>query len=129
GGSGAVDVRNEIVRLAAHEPSTPEVLRSGPDFVSSPSWSVDGTRLCWLEWDHPNMPWDGTRLLVGDAGADNATLIAGGPEESVSEPAWQPGGSLTFISDRTGWWNLYRSSTDGAVEPLVEMAAEIGGPQ
>jgi dipeptidyl aminopeptidase/acylaminoacyl peptidase len=129
GGRGAVDVRNEIVRLAADRPSTPEVLVSGPDFVSSPRWSPDGRRLCWIEWDHPNMPWDGTRLHVRDAAGSEPTLVAGGPTESVSEPAWRPDGSLTFISDRSGWWNLYRSSDGGGVEPLVEMAAEIGVPQ
>ncbi|MDQ6778339.1 MAG: S9 family peptidase [Actinomycetota bacterium] len=126
----AVDVRNEIVRLAAHRPSTPEVLVTGPEFVMSPRWSPAGDRLCWIEWDHPNMPWDGSRLRVRDLSSGRDVLVAGGPEESVSEPCWQPDGSLVFISDRTGWWNLYRwSPDDGTVEPLVEIAADIGVPQ
>lgn len=125
---GALDVRNEIVRLAAHEPSTPEVLVSGPDFVSDPRWGPDG-QLCWLEWDHPNMPWDGTRLCVGAPGAE-PELVAGGPEESVSEPQWLPDGSLVFISDRDGWWNLYRRAAKSSrVEALTELEAEIGVPQ
>jgi dipeptidyl aminopeptidase/acylaminoacyl peptidase len=129
-GGGAVDVRNEIVRLAAHRPSTPEVLVTGPDFVSTPRWSPDGDRLCWVEWDHPNMPWDGSRLRVRDIAGGREVLVAGGPEESVSEPSWQADGSLSFISDRTGWWNLYRFSTeDETVEALVEIPADIGGPQ
>jgi dipeptidyl aminopeptidase/acylaminoacyl peptidase len=129
-GDRAFDVRNEIVRLAAHRPSTPEVLVSGPDFVSNPRWSPDGQRLCWVEWDHPNMPWDGSRLRVRELDRGRDVLVAGGPEESVSEPSWQPDGSLTFISDRSGWWNLYRWSPGGeAVEPLVEIEAEIGEPQ
>ncbi len=125
---GVTDVRNEIVRLAAHEPSTPEVLVSGPDFVSSPRFSPDGQRLCWVEWDHPNMPWDDTRLCVSGPGGERV-VVAGGRNESVIEPAWLPDSSLAFISDRTGWWNLYRwFPTDGRVEPLTELEAEVGLP-
>jgi dipeptidyl aminopeptidase/acylaminoacyl peptidase len=128
-GGGVVDVRNELVRIAAHEPSAPEVLVSGPDFVSTPRWSPDGSRLCWVQWEHPNMPWDSTALCVSkdDAGPER---IAGGPGESVVEPRWSEDGSLLFISDRTGWWNLYRWDPDGgAVEGLTELEAEIALPQ
>lgn len=127
---GEIGVRNEIVRLAAHRPSVPEVLVSGPDFVASPRFSRDGARLCWVEWDHPNMPWDGTRLLVRDQASGRETLVAGGPAESVWEPQWQADGSLTFISDRNGWWNLYRFSPhEQAVSVLVETDADIGVAQ
>jgi dipeptidyl aminopeptidase/acylaminoacyl peptidase len=129
GGRGSIDVRNELVRLAAHEPSVPEVLVSGPDFVSSPRMSQDGRQLCWVEWDHPNMPWDGGRLLFRDLASGEETHVAGGAQESVSEPQWRPDGSLTFISDRNGWWNLYRFSEADGVEPLVEVEAEIGIPE
>lgn len=126
----ALDVRNELVRLAAHRPSTPEVLVTGPDFVMSPRWSPAGDRLCWVEWDHPNMPWDGSRLRVRELVNGREVLVAGGPDESVSEPCWQADGSLTFISDPTGWWNLYRwSPDDGTIESLVQIAADIGEPQ
>jgi dipeptidyl aminopeptidase/acylaminoacyl peptidase len=129
GGRGAVDVRNEIVVIAAHEPSDPEVLVSGPDFVISPRWSPDGRFLCWAEWDHPNMGWNENRLVVRNLGTGEETLVAGGHEESISEPGWQPDGTLTFISDRTGWWNLYRwTPDDGEVTPLVQVDAEIGMP-
>ena len=79
GGRGAVDVRNEIVALAAHGPSDPEVLVSGPDFVLSPRWSPDGRYLCWVEWDHPDMAWDGSRLVVRDLGTGEQAQVAGGP--------------------------------------------------
>jgi dipeptidyl aminopeptidase/acylaminoacyl peptidase len=129
-GRGAPDVRNEVVRVAAHEPSTPEVVVTGPDFVSSPRWSDTGERLCWIEWDHPNMPWDGTRLIVRDLATGRDTLVAGGPAESVQDPSWQPDGSLVFISDRRGWWNLYRWLPDlPAVRPLVELDGDIGVAQ
>jgi dipeptidyl aminopeptidase/acylaminoacyl peptidase len=120
---GPAEVVNEIVRMGATGGEV-EVMVSGPDFVSDPRWSADGTRLCWLEWDHPSMPWDETRFMV------DGQLVAGGPGESISQPRWAADGQLWFISDRTGWWNLYRWSGAGSdVEPVVVMDAEIGGPQ
>ncbi len=128
-GGRAADVRNEIVRLRAHEPSQPEVIVTGPDFVASPRFSPDGERLCWIEWDHPNMPWDGSRLVVRELAAGAQTIAAGGPDESVVEPRWLADGSLAFASDRTGWWNLYRwCPRDAATSPLVELDADIGQP-
>jgi dipeptidyl aminopeptidase/acylaminoacyl peptidase len=127
-GRGAADVRNEIVRLHAHRAGVPEVLVTGPDFVASPRWSPSGDRLCWIEWDHPNMPWDGTRLVVRDLNSGVDRVIAGGLGESVSEPRWHEDGSLTFISDRTGWWNIYRFSAQGGTVPLVEISADVGSP-
>ncbi|HEY2222181.1 TolB family protein, partial [Actinomycetospora sp.] len=128
GAGPATEVVNEIVRLDAQVPSEPEVLVSGPDFVAAPRLSPDGSRLAWVSWDHPSMPWDDTVLTVRDLAAGTDTVVAGGPGESVAEPAWQADGSLTFLSDRTGWWNLYRRPADGTVEPLVVLDAEIGVP-
>jgi dipeptidyl aminopeptidase/acylaminoacyl peptidase len=128
-GGGPADVRNEIVRLSAQEPSAPEVLVSGPDFVCSPRWSPDGRSLCWVQWEHPNMPWDSTTLCVRGQDGESQT-VAGGPQESVVEPHWAPDGSLMFISDRTGWWNLYRwIPAGGAVEQLTDLKAEVALPQ
>jgi dipeptidyl aminopeptidase/acylaminoacyl peptidase len=124
----ATEVVNEVVRLDAREPSEPEVLVSGPDFVAAPRLSPDGARLAWISWDHPSMPWDDTVLTVRDLATGAETVLAGGPGESVAEPAWQPDGSLTFLSDRTGWWNLYRWAAGGTVAPLVVLDAEIGVP-
>ncbi|MCC6790776.1 MAG: S9 family peptidase [Thermomicrobiales bacterium] len=107
------------------------VLVGGNDFYSNPRLSLDGARLCWLTWNHPNMPWDGTELWVGEIGADGAVassrLVAGGLTESVFQPEWAPDGTLTFISDRSGWWNLYQER-DGAIVPLHPMEAEFGVP-
>ncbi|WP_245561468.1 S9 family peptidase [Actinomycetospora chiangmaiensis] len=126
-GSPATDVVNEVVRLSAVAPSEPEVLVSGPDFVAAPRLSRDAGRLAWLSWDHPSMPWDDVVLTVRSLETGDETVVAGGPGESVAEPAWHDDGSLTFISDRTGWWNLYR--WDGtSVEPLVVLEGEIGEP-
>ncbi|MEW5988399.1 MAG: S9 family peptidase, partial [Chloroflexota bacterium] len=108
------------------------VLVEGADFYSSPRLSPDGRRLAWLAWHHPNMPWDGTELWVADVTGDgslaNATLVAGGPAESIFQPEWSPGGRLAFVSDRTDWWNLYHWR-DGQIEPLCPLDAEFGQPQ
>ena len=108
------------------------VLVSGNDFYSSPRVSLDGSRLAWLCWNHPNMPWDGCELWVGEFSANgsiqNHQLIAGGPRESIFQPEWSPDGVLYFVSDRTGWWNIHRAAT-GVVECLHEMNAEFALPQ
>ncbi|MEQ3554001.1 prolyl oligopeptidase family serine peptidase [Pseudonocardia nematodicida] len=124
----AADVVNEIVRLDARAPSTPEVLVTGPDFVAAPRISPDGTTLAWLSWNHPSMPWDDVELTVRDLESGVDTHVAGGPGESVTEPQWHPDGSLTFVSDRTGWWNLYRWMPGADIEGLVLLDAEIGVP-
>jgi dipeptidyl aminopeptidase/acylaminoacyl peptidase len=123
---------NELVVLVADGSSDARVIASGHDFYSSPRISADGRRLAWLVWDHPRMPWDGSELWLADLDADgslsNERLVAGGAEESIFQPEWSPAGELHFVSDRSGWWNLYRLSGDSA-QPLAPMAAEFGGPQ
>jgi len=120
---------NAIVALGHGEA---RVLAGGYDFYSSPRLSPDGRFLAWLSWRHPNMPWDGTELWTAEIAEDGALhdqrLIAGGENESIFQPEWSPDGTLVFVSDRTGWWNLYRSR-DGSVEPLCPMEAEFGLPQ
>jgi dipeptidyl aminopeptidase/acylaminoacyl peptidase len=109
-----------------------QVLISGKDFYSSPRISPNCARLAWLSWNHPNMPWDGCELWTGDIGVDgsitNQQLFAGGLRESIFQPEWSPDGMLYFISDRSGWWNLYRAA-DTTIECVCEMAAEFGAPQ
>ncbi|MDP1818742.1 MAG: prolyl oligopeptidase family serine peptidase [Acidimicrobiales bacterium] len=122
------EATNTIVRLAASEPSTPEVVVEGPDFVADPRWNPDGSAFCWLEWDHPDMPWDATRLVV-DAGGHRTVVAGGDVRESVCQPTWAPDGSLWFSADRTGFWSLYRWSPGGAVESMVDLGRDIGFPQ
>jgi len=123
------DVANELVEVDLNSGAI-RTLASGRDFYSNPRPNHDGTELVWLEWDHPNMPWDGTELkrarLTEDGLAD-VTSLAGGRDESVYQPEWGPSGELVYVSDRTGWWNLYRSHPDGD-EPLLPRAADFGEP-
>jgi dipeptidyl aminopeptidase/acylaminoacyl peptidase len=107
-------------------------LTEGADFYSNPRVSPDGKRLAWLEWHHPNMPWDGTELHVAPIAADGSLgrsrKVAGGDDESIFQPSWSPDGTLYFISDRTDWWNLY-AEREGHIQPILPMNAELGMPQ
>ena len=109
---------------------TETVLAQGHDFYSSPRLAPDGGRLAWLTWDHPRMPWQGTELWVADVLADGTlgipALVAGGPDESICQPEWSPDGLLYFVSDRSGWWNLYRAAD--TIAPVCPLAAEFAGP-
>ena len=123
---------NALVGVSLDGSDGGQVLVSGNDFYSSPRLSPDGTRLAWMTWNHPNMPWDGAELWVGEIGQDGSLgrteCVAGGVDESIFQPEWSPDGTLYFVSDRTDWWNLYRCQA-GTVEPLCEMEAEFGRPQ
>ena len=120
---------NELVAVEI-ESGTATVLATGHDFYSTPRLSADGTRLAWLAWNHPNMPWDGTQLWVADLDAAGLPLssrqVAGGAEESVVQPEWAPDGTLAYVSDRSGWWNLHRLGED---RPILPDDAEYAGPQ
>ncbi len=128
--TGAGEAVNTLVGLDPEGRADAQVLVYGDNFYSTARLS--GARLAWLAWNHPNMPWDGTELWVGEIGADGAILnrrrVAGGLQESVFQPEWSPDGMLYFVSDPKGWWNLYRWQ-GGAVEAVVEMEAEFGAPQ
>jgi dipeptidyl aminopeptidase/acylaminoacyl peptidase len=122
---------NTLVAVPLSGGDEGRVLIEGHDFFSSPRLSPDGKRLAWLAWDHPNMPWDGTRLwsaeIAPDGGLSDVREVAGGDGESIVQPAWALDNSLYFVSDRSGWWNLYRADRDGAV-PVCPMSAEFAGP-
>jgi len=126
------DATNELVALPADGSHEARIIASGHDFYSSPRISPDGNQLAWLVWDHPRMPWDGSEVWVADLDQDgsisNPRTVAGGAEESIFQPDWSPSGDLHFVSDRTGWWNLYRQRGD-SIEALAPMDAEFGSPQ
>ena len=117
---------NDLVSIGADGAIT--VVAEGSDFYSSPRVSNDGSQLAWIEWSHPNMPWDGTRLVVAELDRpDGCVVVAGGPGESVVQPEWAPDGTLVFVSDRSGWWNLCRFDGENTA-PILEMEAEFAGP-
>ncbi|HEV2675102.1 MAG TPA: S9 family peptidase [Aliidongia sp.] len=117
-------------RLPPHE-NPGQVLVDGHDFLAAPRLSPDGQTLVWLSWDHPDMPWDGTRLWLAPIDrtmtAESVQLVAGASPEAIVQPAWSPDGVLHFASDRNGWWNLY-AVRDGSIRPVAPVEGEIGGP-
>src|SRR5215813_1807215 len=134
--TGGRDCINEIVAVQMNPgegvENGGEVLITGSDFYSSPRLNPSGDRIAWLQWNHPNLPWDGTELWVGKLADDGSVVerekVAGDVAESILQPEWSPDGLLYFASDRSGWWNLYRR-TDIGIESLCERKAEFGGPQ
>lgn len=129
--SEAGEAVNSVVRLSLSGDEAGRVLVSGNDFYSAPRLSPDGSHLAWFTWNHPNMPWDGTELWVGKLNGKGTvtdqTKIAGGFSESIFQPEWSPDGTLHFVSDRSGWWNLYRYR-DRRVGAICPLDAEFGQP-
>ena len=123
---------NVIVAVDAQGRAEQRILYQGSDFCSTPRVSPDGSTLTWLTWDHPNMPWDGTELRVarfdGQGNLEEPQTVAGGKDESIFQPEWSPDGVLHFVSDRGGWWNLWRWE-NGQARPLTTRKAEFGKPQ
>jgi dipeptidyl aminopeptidase/acylaminoacyl peptidase len=126
------DVHNELVALPTDGSAEPRVIASGRSFYAAPRISPDGTRLCFLAWDLPWMPWDGCELWVGDLAPDGSLgpprLVAGRDgDESIWQPTWSPDGDLAWGSDRSGWWNLEREH-GGQRQALRPEEAEFGWP-
>jgi dipeptidyl aminopeptidase/acylaminoacyl peptidase len=135
--SGAGEPVNTIVSIPLEGGTGQQVLVGGSDFYSSPRLSPDRSKLAWISWNHPNMPWDSTELWVADVATDGTIgqpqKIAGSATESVVQPVWSPDGDLYFVSDRSNWWNLYRwnsssARSPGQIEALSPLAAEFGMP-
>jgi dipeptidyl aminopeptidase/acylaminoacyl peptidase len=127
---------NEIVALPVDGASEPQVLVSGADFYANPRLSPSGMQLVWIQWDHPDMPWDSTQLCIaplevtdGEVRVGETHVVAGGPGESVIQPVFRADGTLHVLSDRTDWWNAYAVTTEGELEACTRLEAEIGTPQ
>lgn len=143
---GGANVINMIgsIKVSDEKVTDVEIVAEGFDFYSNPRLSPDGSRLCWLCWNHPNMPWDGTELWAAELDFDgkikSSAKIAGGDEESIAVPQWGIEGALYMVSDRSGWWNLYAVRAQdlklaegqfdrGRTQRVIEMEAEFAGPQ
>jgi len=123
---------NELVAIPL-DGGAVEVVASGRDFYAAPRLAPDGDRLAWLEWDHPNMPWDGTSLRLADVRPDGGlgepVTVFGDAHTWVSQPRWSPDGELWFVAEPGEWANLHRLGPDGRVEAVAAMAAEFSGPE
>ncbi|WKU48828.1 prolyl oligopeptidase family serine peptidase [Streptomyces sp. VNUA116] len=130
-------VRRDLVALplngsAVADPDAVRVLAASHHLMTGPKVSPDGRYACWLGWDHPRMPWDGTELMCAPIGPDGtpgpARVLAGGPGVAVSQAEWAPDrpGVLYVLSDTTGWWNLHELGLDGSARPLCPREEEFG---
>jgi len=135
------DLRAEPVRhivaiplngSAASDLSKIRVLSAPARFVAAPRLSPNGQKLSWISWEHPNMPWDSTRLHLAqltDEGILASRVIAGSEEESVMQPEWLDDDRIAFISDASGWWNPYVYQDESSrTTRLVDRPAEFAGP-
>jgi dipeptidyl aminopeptidase/acylaminoacyl peptidase len=131
--ASTTEPRNLLSAVSLEDGTVTELV-SGHDFFSDPRLDPAGRHLAWLSWDHPNMPWDASDLWVAELGGDGSVgepmHIAGGPGESIVQPTWAPDGSLVFVSDRSGWWNLHRwrAGASGSLA-VAPMEAEFAEPQ
>lgn len=111
------------------------VLAEGYDFYASPRVSPDGSKLAWIQWKHPNMPWDSTELWTAELNAagngfkpTSSRMVAGAQEASVMQPRWTADNRLLYISDLSEWWNLYTVLPSGEHVNLHSASCELGGP-
>jgi dipeptidyl aminopeptidase/acylaminoacyl peptidase len=119
------------ISLNSESPSVKKLV-SGADFYAYPRISPDQTSLCWIEWQHPNMPWDCTQLwqatINSDGNLSNKILVAGEADnEAIFQPQWSPDNQLYFVSDKNNWWNIYRAE-NGSCTPVLEIEAEFATP-
>jgi tricorn protease-like protein len=104
------DVKNSLVVI---DSSTKQVttVATGADFFTSPRFSPDGTKLCWIQFNFPSMPWDNTELWLADfedGTTKNARRIVGDKTKaSITQARWAPDGVLYYISDETNYWQIY----------------------
>lgn len=129
-GGAHLEPDNQVVAIATDGSRELRELVLGADFYGAPRPSPDGSLLAWIQWNHPDMPWDATELWVGeleDGAVVRARRVAGGPDESVMQPEWSPASDLYFLSDASGRSNLYKLTDQG---PELEVGGDfdIAGP-
>lgn len=130
--NGNQEPENYLASIALNS-QTPaiEILVSGADFYAYPRISPDQSQLCWIEWEHPNMPWDATQLwqaTISNGNLIEQKRVAGGDnDQSIFQPHWSPDNRLYYVSDITNWWNIYRLE-NGIGTPVLQMEAEFATP-
>ena len=127
-GDAPTDLRRDLVAVPV-DGGEPRSLATSHHFMTGPRLSPDGTKIAWLGWDHPLMPWDGTELCVAPLTEPTKhQVVAGGPRESVCQAEWETDDTLLALTDPDGWWNLHRVGLDGSSRNLAPCAQELGGP-
>ncbi|NVK22370.1 MAG: S9 family peptidase [Kangiellaceae bacterium] len=124
------DVFNELISIDLTSGQV-EIIAQGADFYSNPRISSNGQQICWLQWSHPNMPWDQTELWLADIDKQgrisNARALVNTSNVSVYNPQWSVNGKLYYVADNNGWWHIYDSETHQPIHEYQEI--EFGLPQ
>jgi len=130
--TGSTEPQNLLIAVRTDGSEKSMELAAGADFYGSPVLSPDGTQLAWVQWDHPNMPWDDTTLMLADVQTGSSSIklvncraVAGGKNEAIVQPSWSPTGILHYLSDKTDFWQLYAL---GSKRPILETDGDIGYP-
>ena len=115
--------QDALVIASSDGENFPQKVAQGADFYMQPSWHPRGEKIAWVEWDHPQMPWDGTRLMLSDF--KTQTCLTGGEDTPVFQPEFSPDGRyLSYIALDGEWESLYVYDLDaGTVRTLVSGAA------
>jgi dipeptidyl aminopeptidase/acylaminoacyl peptidase len=129
---GALEPKNSIVSIDCDATGSVKTLQEGADFYMSPKVSYGKNRICWVEWNHPNLPWDNTKLYIAKINEDGSLgekkIIAGENGSSVVQPKWDREGNLYFVDDVSGWWNLYKWDGGASVENVYSSKREFALP-
>lgn len=134
--------QNSIVAIPLDGSMSLTTLCCGDDFYAYPRLDNTGTQLCWISWNHPNMPWDNTTLWLTELDTNGIPiqpiLVAGNSSagdrqasninEAIFQPQWSPDNQLYFVSDRDNWWNIYCWQPDVGVENILPLDAEFATP-
>lgn len=116
--------------------AAPTEIVAGSDFVAQPALSPDGTRLAWVAWNHPDMPWDRTEIRVGElAGGHVASWRAVTSGETAAlQPEWRTDDDLVYLDESTGRWNVWEITVGRGAHPadstpraLAPADADTGG--
>ena len=108
------------------------VLDDESHFYAHLTISDDHSKVAWIAWEHPQMPWDGTELrtatISSDGSLTDVRVSAGSTTESVCSPLWMSDNSLYYLSDASNWWNLWRISPSGVPEQVSHDSSEWSLP-
>jgi dipeptidyl aminopeptidase/acylaminoacyl peptidase len=129
-GSDDSEVINDLVVFQLEGENTMDVVHSGKDFYMAPKFNVDATKLAWISWNHPNMPWDQTELWSAyrpERLFVDCQKVETGQPASILQPEWDSNDLLYFVSDQSEWWNIYRIEA-GVIHALTPTNIEFGFP-
>ncbi|MDO7653886.1 MAG: prolyl oligopeptidase family serine peptidase, partial [Porticoccus sp.] len=123
---------NTIVAVPLDGSMSLTTLCHGDDFYAYPRLDNTGTQLCWISWNHPNMPWDCSTLWLADLDNNGfptePNIVAGNGDEAILQPQWSPDNQLYFVSDRYNWWNIYQWQPDLGIKNILPLDAEFATP-